>query len=491
MAVPIDLMFPKAAAYRSLLLGSAGRALRERADGDVPDLTERHMRCIWADPALRPRTLVTMRGETVVVESPGTWNMEPGPDFIDATLLIGPANRRVVGDVELHLRPSDWKHHHHGGDPAYTRVAAHVTWMPGSLPDGTLPPGAVEIALRDAVRANPMFTPDAIDVTAYPFAAGRDGERPCTHALAEWSQADRLALLESAGQARLRIKAARMSRTLAERNDPDQVLHEEVCSALGYKHNRAAFRMLASELPVSVLREASGGDATVAYALMAGVSGLLPAKPPAGADAEARVFLRRVWDCWWKHESAFGRRAMPRSAWRLGGARPHNHPLRRMAAAAALSSSPEHFARGLLSLETRDPVEWFAAVTAIMAAGDEAFPFWVRHLSLAGAAGDRVAIVGPERLAAMAANIFVPFLAANGERIDSLLAAIPPEAGNSLVRRTAHALFGHDHNPAMYRNGLAQHGLMQIAFDFCLNARKGCRECGLTDAILKAGVPGQ
>jgi hypothetical protein len=490
MAVPIDLMFPKAAAYRSLLLDAAGRVLRERPAGDVPDITERHMRCIWADQAFRPRTLATMRGETVTVESPGTWNMEPGPDFIDATLLIGPANRRVVGDVELHIRPSDWKHHRHGGDPAYRRVAAHVTWMPGSLPDGTLPPGAVEITLRDAVRSNPLFAPDAIDVTAYPFAVGRDGRRPCSQALAGWCQADRVALLESAGQERLRIKAVRMARAIADRNDPDQVLHEEVCSALGYKHNRAAFRMLASELPASVLRDASGGDAIAAYALMAGVSGLLPSRPPAGADDEARQFLRRVWDCWWKHESAFGRRAMPRSAWRLGGARPHNHPLRRMAAAAAFSCSPEPLARRLLSPDAGKPAGWFAAVKAFMAAGDKAFPFWVRHLCLAGPAGDRVAIVGPERMAAMAANIFVPFLAANGTRIESLLAAIPPEAGNSLVRRTAHALFGHDHNPAMYRNALAQQGLMQIAFDFCLNARKGCRECGLTDAILKAGGPG-
>jgi hypothetical protein len=35
--------------------------------------------------------------------------MEPGPDFLGAVLRIGPERRRIRGDVEIHLRPSDWR----------------------------------------------------------------------------------------------------------------------------------------------------------------------------------------------------------------------------------------------------------------------------------------------------------------------------------------------------------------------------------------------
>lgn len=487
MGVPIDLMFPKAAAYRSLSV-AAGAAVRERPPADACGLTERHLRCLWADPALRPARLVTMRGETVLVESAGTWNLEPGPDFIDAAVLIGPEQRRVVGDVEMHIRPTDWKQHGHSGDPAYRRVVAHVTWMPGVLSDGVLPAGAVEIPLRDAVRANPRFSMDAVDVTAYPFASSPDGIRPCASALSGWSNTDRAALLESAGQERLRAKAARMAEMLGERADADQVLHEEICSALGYKHNRAPFRALASELPAATLRDASGGDAFVAYALMAGVSGLLPARPPSGADEETRLFIRRMWDCWWKHESTFGRRAMPRTAWRLAGVRPQNHPLRRMSVAAALCAAPSSTTGRLRAVQASDARQWYAETSAIIACGDSALPFWRRHLGLSGkASAEPVSILGPERIAAMVANTVIPFLAATGVSVERLMGAIPPEADNALVRRTAHSLFGHDHNPGLYRGALAQQGLMQIAHDFCLDARKGCRDCGLAAAILKAG----
>lgn len=490
MDAPTDRMFARAAAYRALLLKSSV-AVRERPAGD-PDtgFSERHLRCIWADAALRPKTLTTVRGETVLVESPGTWNLETGPDFLDATLLIGPEQRRLVGDAEIHIRPSDWIQHNHSADPAYHRVVAHITWHPGALQDGALPSGAVEISLRSPVRANPLFAFEAVDLTAYPFASHRAGRPPCAEAIAGWNVGNRVCLLESAGQERLRIKAARLAETLAERDDPDQVLHEEICSALGYKHNRAPFRHLAAELPVEVLRNASGGNPVCAYAMMAGVAGLLPDRPPAGADEAARHFVRQLWDSWWKRESTFARRAMPRSAWRLAGSRPQNHPLRRMAVAAALAVAPEPLGKRLLAQQTTRPETWFRSIGAIFKEADAAFPFWRTHLGLAGKADGRVALLGPERVAAIVTNIVIPFLAACSVRIEPLLDLLPPEADNVLVRRTAHSLFGHDHNPAMYRHGLAQQGLIQIAHDFCLNARTGCPGCGLTGAIREADVVG-
>ena len=67
----------------------------------------------------------------------------------------------------------------------------------------------------------------------------------------------------------------------------------------------------------------------------------------------------------------------------------------------------------------------------------------------------------------------------------ALLPHLPAEEDNALIRRTAHALFGHDHNPALYRDGLKQQGLLQIFHDFCLNDRTACRDCALAAAIGK------
>ena len=77
-------------------------------------MKERHVQAIWYDGRLRPKNLFTRRGESVNVISPGEWNSGAGPDFRRAVLEIGREHRRIAGDVEVHLCPSDWDLHGHG-----------------------------------------------------------------------------------------------------------------------------------------------------------------------------------------------------------------------------------------------------------------------------------------------------------------------------------------------------------------------------------------
>ena len=133
--------------------------------------SERHLQCVWADDRLRPAHLATAAGEPVQVEHPGEWNTGPGPDFLNAALRVGPELRRIVGDVEIHVRPADWQRHRHAGDPRYRRVCAHVAYFPGTLPAADLPPGTLQIAMRPALDAQPDFSFDNVDLLAYPVAA--------------------------------------------------------------------------------------------------------------------------------------------------------------------------------------------------------------------------------------------------------------------------------------------------------------------------------
>ena len=49
-----------------------------------------------------------------------------------------------------------------------------------------------------------------------------------------------------------------------------------------------------------------------------------------------------------------------------------------------------------------------------------------------------------------------------------LLKALPPESGNAVTRRAAHALFGPDHHPRLWRGTLRKQGLLQFHEDFGL-----------------------
>ena len=210
--------------------------------------TERHLQCVWFDAALRTGTLKTEQGDEIIVEHPGQWNLEDGPDFLDATLRVGPQQRRLTGDVELHVHPLDWQRHGHARNPVYARVVAHVTYFSGALPAAALPNGAVQVSLKDALAANPFFSFESLDLTAYPYAV-REPATPCAHVLKKWSPDHVVGLFEAAGEERLRGKAARMAKAFPSEG-PDQTLYEEIMAALGYKNNRAPFRYLAAQLPL-------------------------------------------------------------------------------------------------------------------------------------------------------------------------------------------------------------------------------------------------
>ena len=429
--------------------------------------TERHLQCVWYNAALRPAALVTDGGEPVEVESCGRWNLEAGPDFLDAALVIGAERRRVVGDVEVHIRPSGWSRHHHASDPRYANVIAHVTYFPGPRA-ADLPPSVAAIPLRDALRASPRFSFDDIDLSAYPHAVIPASPRPCQ--LAWGDDPDRGgAILEAAGRHRLELKTRRMADLMDALGDPMQALYESVMAALGYKRNAQPFRELARAYPLA----AWTGDRLTDYARLLGLAGLLPDASGAGGNAD---FVRSLWDRWWR---APVRPAPPPPEWRLDAVRPLNHPVRRLAAAAALFSGRGQFEALVASADPSDPkfVRTLCRALTDLARFAEVEPL----MSLTGEPGRPTSLLGPSRAEAVAVNAILPFIAATRPETAPLLwRRLPPESVSAPMRAMANRLFGRDHNPsAIYTaDGLRQQGLLQIFSDFCLNARGGCDGCG-------------
>ena len=81
-------------------------------------------------------------------------------------------------------------------------------------------------------------------------------------------------------------------------------------------------------------------------------------------------------------------------------------------------------------------------------------------------------LVGASRANAIVTNILVPWRAATGETpLD--LEKLPSEPSNSIIRQTAHTLFGPDHTPKTYRSALARQGLIQIFHDYLITHRLG------------------
>ncbi len=85
---------------------------------------ERLLHYVWKHKMFPLKPLVTEDGQTVEVIDPGLHNHNQGPDFFNAKIRLG--GTVWAGNVEVHLRSSDWYRHHHETDEAYNSVILHV-----------------------------------------------------------------------------------------------------------------------------------------------------------------------------------------------------------------------------------------------------------------------------------------------------------------------------------------------------------------------------
>lgn len=85
---------------------------------------EKLLHYVWKHRMLPLGPLTTTGGQAVEVIDPGLQNRDAGPDFFNAKVRIG--ETMWVGNVEIHLRSSDWQRHGHQTDAAYNNVVLHV-----------------------------------------------------------------------------------------------------------------------------------------------------------------------------------------------------------------------------------------------------------------------------------------------------------------------------------------------------------------------------
>ncbi len=89
-------------------------------------MQEEFLQFIWNAMPLEASELITVDGFEVQVRQRGEWNILSGPDFSNAKLSINGLD--WGGDVEIHLKSSDWFAHKHHNDPAYDKVILHVVF---------------------------------------------------------------------------------------------------------------------------------------------------------------------------------------------------------------------------------------------------------------------------------------------------------------------------------------------------------------------------
>lgn len=429
------------------------------------EVSERLLSRLWLHHGLLPTRGRSTAGEAVELVYRGRWSHGVGPDFRDALVVLGhgPLQR---GEVEIHIRASDWQAHGHHRDPRYDSVILHVVmWddlgqpalkangepVPtialsehlGSGPNPSAPfpareggdtgLGSLPLAGRGAPngiegrRERSGFVLEELarieaELLGQPWPSP-DEEAPCSQ---RPSPPDLLAqLLERAGEERLRAKAARFEADLAAASTlgaerlAEQALYVGLAEALGYRANQRPFRQLAAIVPLEYVYslthcESPEGRFLALQSLLFGAAGLLPSQRPRTPelDWEAEAYAEELERRWLLLRPQWGSQPMSYADWTFAGVRPPNYPTRRIATLSQLLSA--QLEAGLLGGLTRalflpDLPSRLSALPLLLEGGP-ADSFWSNRCDF----GRRYLhgsprLLGSQRTGDIVVNVLLPF----------------------------------------------------------------------------------
>jgi hypothetical protein len=422
-------------------------------------LDESQLVQLWRGQRFPAGALVTRDGVPVRVISPGRAGRGPGPDFRNAA-IAGPSGI-LRGDIEMHVRSSMFRAHGHETDSAYANVVLHVVFEDDTGVDTPLPGG----------RTAPV-------VALAPWVARRADElrlwlerpllwrEPCYDAVMRQGADGSARALDAEGDRRFAGKTVRFAE-LVRTAGLEQALYEGLMEALGYGGNAPAMRSLACAVPWTRL---SAAAPAAREALLIGAAGLLPSQRGHRGPVDARVVeLERDF-------AAERITPLPPGAWKLWGMRPENHPVRRIAGAAALFTrlgTPSALLRVVAARSTKEAI----APLLLDAQG-----FWLGHYDVcAGPCRMPAALVGRSRALEILVNVVLPCAAASGDpalaaQAHSLFAKLPRPAAYGLTRFIENALASAGVRVPV--NARRAQGLLALHRDWC--TQNGCGRCPLS-----------
>lgn len=295
-------------------------------------MEEKFLYHIWDEGHLRS-DLRTASKLPIKIIYQGQFNTARGPDFKNAIIEIEGETKR--GDIEIHLKTSDWQAHNHQEDAYYNQVVLHVVLRHNSsypytiLEDGSKTP---ILSLEEQLSEDIQKLLEQHDESAKPAVY-------CD--LLSAIDSDHLkAILHTAGMRRFAGKLKRFNTALSL-SSFDQVFYEGIFEALGYDKNKLNTLYLAQSLPLKALREykAEGMTAKQLCAIYLCASQLL--KRTCGMLDEATLA-----DIWREYEKQPWQGQKINIDWQLFRIRPQNHPLKRLIYISDLIW--EHLEDGLL-----------------------------------------------------------------------------------------------------------------------------------------------
>lgn len=280
-------------------------------------MKEQYLHFLWQNKRLPFNKLVLTDGSDLSVVETGWYNTDSGPDFFTGKVVID----HVVwsGNIELHVKSSDWYAHQHHHDAAYDNVILHVVLEHDK-----------EVEVNGRVLPTLALKP-WIDWEHYKRYLTLSNTA-VTIACANFHPVPKRIVDQQVEQAlfqRLNRKVDELLLFLGDaKEDRNTALFYLLATSLGGRANKLPFQELVSRVPVNVLLK-ERWDITRIEAILFGVAGMLH-------DVEDHSYVQLLKKEWSHLKYKHGLTEMQYNTWKYSGVRPPSFPSFKIAQLAML-----------------------------------------------------------------------------------------------------------------------------------------------------------
>lgn len=422
-------------------------------------MRESFLHFLWRWRRFAHRDLLTTQGQSLEILHPGDWNTHAGPDFFNARLRLD--DTIWAGNVEMHLKASEWMAHGHQNDSAYDNVILHVVLeedQPVVLASGQRIPC---LELKNRIPANILET--------YQRLEHERSWIPCESFFTQTPDIVRLNWLDRLLVERLEQKTAAIAAMLETTgNHWEETFYRLLARNFGLKVNAEPFEALARSLPLSMLARHLHHPLQI-ESLFLGQAGLLQVVFQETYPNELAREYRFL-------QHKYQLTPMNPEQWKFLRLRPANFPSIRIAQFSALILQSTQLFSQILEAGSLREIEHLFTV--------EPGEYWLTHFQLDRPSVKRNKTPGRDFIHLLVINTIVPFLfyygkLKNADRYQKkafeMLESLPAES-NAI-------LDGWRDLGAEAKHAYQSQALIHLKTRYC--DAKRCLECAIGNAILK------
>lgn len=423
-------------------------------------MREDFLQYVWRFRKFNSSGFVTSQGEPLEIIDPGMPNNGAGPDFFNARLKIG--GQLWAGNVEVHVKSSDWYLHGHENNLVYSNVILHVVWEDDVAvfrPDNSVLPTFV---LKEVVHQQALYNYKKLFGSSQKFIN-------CENSLASVSAIVVTGWLERLYIERLEEKSIFILRELdAANGDWEATLFQMLMKSFGLNVNGDAFYSLAKMIDFSVLRKLSN-DPFAVEAMFFGLAGLLEEEPLDSYQARLKEQYQYL-----KHKFQWTQtNPVSLSFFRL---RPYNFPTIRLSQLARLYCMHPALFSEIITATSIDTLH------TLFQGGVS--PYWKEHYTFGKKSPEREKKLSKSFIDLLLINTIIPITFCyarklgkeNEETFLTLMRQLQPEANNLVARY-------HSCGIAPAASALESQALVQLYQTYC--SKNACLQCAIGERLLR------